>query len=114
VSVQEISLAPGQPLQTRLDATTGLVSLMSDRPIELSVQIERLAPEGNTTTFEHSNIVVDGVAAQLDVGSWTGGDTPLTIIVDKDGDGFANDTPQQLENNYVAVRLFFPMIRGAR
>ncbi|MEI6180032.1 MAG: LamG domain-containing protein [Chloroflexales bacterium] len=112
VTVQGIPLALGQPLQTKLDATTGLFTLTSDRPIVVALQIERLAPDGHTATFENSNVVIAGVAAQLNFGAWTGGRTPLSIIVDKTGDGFANDTPQTLENRYGLIYL--PIVRVVR
>ena len=112
VTVQGIPLALGQPLQTNLDATTGLFTLTSDRPIVVALLIERLAPDGSTATFENSNVFVDGVAAQLNFGAWTGGRTPLSIVVDKSGDGFANDTPQTLENRY--GRVYLPIVRMVR
>ena len=112
VTVQGIPLALGQPLQTNLDATTGLFTLTSDRPIVVALLIERLAPDGSTATFENSNVAIDGVAAQLNFGAWTGGRTPLSIVVDKNGDGFANDTPQILENRYGLIYL--PVVRVVR
>ena len=63
-----------------------------------SLTIEKLAPDGSADLFERSNLAVDGVAVQLDFGSWQGGDAPLSIVVDEAGDGFANDLPQELEN----------------
>ena len=110
VDVKNIQLASGQPLQTKIDGGTGLFTVKSDRPLVFALEIVKMAPDGAAAVFEQSRVVLDGVAAQLDFGSWEGGDTRLSLVVDQDGDGFANDAPQELENEYRPVRLFLPII----
>jgi len=98
IDLTDLQLLGGQPLQSSIDGNTGLLTVSSDRPVTFSLAIEMLAPDGSADLFKRSNWSVDGAAAQLDFGSWQGGDAPLSIVVDEAGDGFANDLPQELEN----------------
>jgi hypothetical protein len=99
--VSGVQLAGGSTMTGKLDITTGRLFFQDDdsNNAQYTIAVTRTQPDGQAQVFERSGIELDGDAAYLDLGNWDGGES-VDLVVDDEGDGFANDTPTPVTNQY--------------
>lgn len=110
----KISVASGMAsdnsLTVRVDEATGRV-YFSDTGSDVTrynLEIQRQRADGTTTIFKANEVSLDGAAAYADFGNWSGGGSSLDLYVDVDGDGFGNDLPTPLQNQF--GKLYLPIV----
>ncbi|MEM7333864.1 MAG: Ig-like domain-containing protein [Chloroflexota bacterium] len=109
VTITAEELSSGSSLTAQVDPDTGFLFFQDNdgNNVTYSISIEQVNSDGSTATFANEEIILDGEAAYLDFGNWSGGS--MELVVDEDGDGFGNDQPVLVENS--ANSIYLPLIQ---